>query len=168
MKKKKVITIIIIVLIIISLVSSILILLNNLSKDANKTKELIQEIKSNNQTFEENIVEYNNNRINLSNIIKDTYLEDLKSNYQNIFNELTNTENNLKETEKITNQITKLCKDKSFQETEVNNICTTTKTNYDKLVSVYKDDINKVNNIIKNYNAINNDKLEEYTSSYLK
>lgn len=167
MKKKKIIILITVIIIITLVVGGILLFLNNLSKDANQTKELMQEIKTNYQTFEENITEYNTTRTNLSNIIKDTYLENLATNYQNIINELTNIENNLKESETITNQITNLCQDKLFQETKVNNICTTTKTNYDKLVSVYKDDIIKVNNIIKNYNDTNTGKLTEYTSIYL-
>ena len=151
--------IIIIVTILIILISSISLIISSIIKDKKETTKNIELIKYNSEQLNENVLEYNEIRKELSaklnNFMYDKFIDD-KEKYEEILVKYN------KNIEKIDNNIKNIddrCK-VIYNDKDINNICNNYKINYEKLINLYVSDINIYNQKIVSYNEYKSENIE--------
>ena len=160
MSKKK---IIIISLIVISILGIGLVIFNSVR--VSKNNEIVMnDIREGYNKLEKDIKSYNDVRSNLVNTVNSYYSSEMNEYYDKFVNILNSEKKLLGDIEKKVNKLDKLCLDRLFKKSEVNNMCGKYKVYYETLNNIYINDINDVNNIIVNYNNEYNGELVEFSS----
>lgn len=146
----------------------ITIFFQNVKKDANKNNNTMEEIKTTYQQLETNVSTYNEIRNTLSTHLENYYTENLATDYPKLLDYLTQEENSIIEIKTNIDKIEKNCKDRIFTEKEVNTICTVYPEYYEKVVNIFINDQNQINNIIKIYNETEEQSLEVFQPTQIK
>ena len=144
------------------------IFVQKLFKDREVTNKRIIEIGNLYKNMNQYISEYNSNRSSLKTIIKDVYIDNFNSKYQNVLTLLKKEEESLKNTRHAVLKLDKDCNGRMYSDSYVNQVCISYKSNYEEMVNVFAGDVHYINSMISNYNNHHNEKLEEYSSSDFK
>lgn len=165
MKKKKLIISGIIV-ILIGIISLILVFINNINNDKKITKENINSINESYNNIKEEVVNYNNLRKDITDIINNFYYDTIEKNYLNNLKVLEDYDSVIN---KIINYI-KILDNKCniiYNDYETDNICNNYKIDYETIVNVFINDINSYNKKLDLYNKDNSKNLELFKSKHI-
>ncbi len=157
-KNKKTIIILLIILITIALIS---VITASFLKDKQKLSEDMEIIKNNYQELNENVSSYNTIRTNYNKLSKDFYYETYQEKHENYVKLLTNYNEVIKKIDKNIEEIDSRC-EAIYKDISVNNICSSYKILYEKLINLYIVDLKTYNNKLKGYNENKNDTIEEF------
>ena len=97
------------------------------------------------------------------------YYEDVKKNYDKNIELLKNIENKIKEVETTSKNILYECKNRGFNDNDIDYKCSVIEYNYESLINAYVSLTSKYNEKFMSYNTWVNDKESEltiYTSKY--
>ena len=161
--------IIIIILSIITLLIALIFIvkfINNVNEDKKITKENIEIIKTSYNNFKNEVKNYNTIRNDISEFINNFYYDTIKEKYLENENKLKNYD---EEINKITKEIQKLdtkC-NITYNDIEINNICSNYKTDYEMLINIFINDINTYNNKLSLYNKDEKQELQLFKSNYI-
>lgn len=154
MKKSK--KLIIIISILVLLIGGISLLIVNIMKDKKEITKNIEVIKYNYNELSQNVLEYNGIRRELSeklnNFMYDKFLND-KEEYEEI---LTKYNTNINKIDNNIKNIDDRCKN-IYNDKDINNICKSYKTNYEKIINIYINDLTNYNNKVTSYNEYKNE-----------
>lgn len=162
MKNKIKIRYIIAGILVLVVLIAIIIFIKGIKADTKANQNSMAEIKTSYQLLEDNISTYNETRNTLATSIENYYTENLATDYSKYIAILTQEEDTIKAIKTNIDKLEKNCKDRIFSEKEVNNICSNYKEYYEKVVNIFINDKNQVNNMINIYNETANQPLEEF------
>ena len=149
---------ILIIISIIVVVSFILIIVFKTNQDRKETDNNMQIIKKNYALLSNNVNKYNeirNKYSEMSNVlIMDTY----KEKHEDYITLITEYNDVIKEIDNYINNINLRC-NTIYPDIEINNICSSYKKTYEKLINLYVNDINNYNDFITKYNEYKKEEL---------
>ena len=149
----------------IVLIGGISIFVTNIMDAKKEMEENANYIKENYQNLTKNVESYNQIRTNYTDMSKDFILDTYKDSHQEYLNLLTKYNETIKDIDENIKNISSKC-DLIYDDHEVNKICQSYDTLYEKLVNLYITDISNHNEIIDKYNNYKSDKLEQITMIY--
>lgn len=166
MKKKSIILIGVIVVIIVIITYLIVMFVKNVSNDKKIVEDNTNTINNSYNVIKYQITNYNSLRDKVSSFINDFYYENIEDNYLSNIEALNNYDEIIN---KITNEV-KILDTKCnivYTDKEVNNICNNYKKDYEIIVNVFVNDINKYNSKLNSYNKDLNKAKELFKSKYI-
>ena len=155
-KKRLIISIIIIIIVFLGVFITIDI--NKEKREINNNMELI---KKNYHLLSNSIDKYNEIRNEYTNMSNVLLIDEYKSKHEEFLALLASYDEEIKNIDAYIENISFRC-NQIYIDTEVNNICNSYKSLYDKIINLYIADINNYNNIISKYNEYSDEKLEPH------
>ena len=143
----------------IVLISGISIFVVNIMDAKKEMEKNANYIRENYQDLSKNVESYNQIRTNYTDMSKDFILDTYKDSHQEYLNLLTKYNETIKDIDKNIENISSKC-DLIYDDTEVNKICQSYDTLYEKLINLYVNDLTNHNEIINKYNNYKSDNLE--------
>ena len=164
-KKMNIITLVLVIITIIIIIIGLYI--GNIVHERKTVQKNIELIKYNYNEFTNNILEFNQIRTNLSNKLNNfvytTYIDE-HQNYIELLNKYTD---NIKKIDANVSNITKRC-DFTYNDKNINIICDSYESAYEKMVNLYVSDVINYNNKIKSYNEqyITEEELGQFDAAH--
>ncbi|MBQ9854413.1 MAG: hypothetical protein IJO57_05225 [Bacilli bacterium] len=153
---------VIILFIMLLLVGGVSFFVINLKKEQKELASNMKQIKDSYELLNGNVSSYNSIRseisVKLANFFYDSYKNN-KSSYDDIFIRYNTT---ISEIDKNIANIDKYC-DVLYKDSNVNKICGSYKSLYEKLVNIYVSDLNNYNEKISGYNEYKKDDIPLFT-----
>ena len=156
--KKKVIIIVIIILVILG---GIIYFIGSIKKDQEQVLKNIDKVNTYYDEFSEYASKINEVRHIYSYIISNTFYEELDNSNSEIVSILDEYSGYIKDIKNISNNLDKLCGN-YYNDSSVNQKCTSYNNTMEYLSVYYKNDIDGYNEIVKKYNEISKERIEEY------
>lgn len=153
---------VIILFVILLLIGGVSFFVINLKKEQELLASNMKEIKDSYELLNGNVHSYNSIRdeisVKLSSFFYDSYKKE-KDSYDDIFTRYNAT---ISEIDKNIANIDKYC-DVLYNDSNVNKICDSYKSLYEKLVNIYVSDLNNYNQKISGYNEYKKDNIPLFT-----
>lgn len=156
MKKTVKIVIGIVVLIIIGV---IVLFIVNFKKDQKKNEKSMEIIENNYNDLTLEVKNYNQIRREYIDLFDGLYYDSFSSKKDDALKLMNKYNESIKNIDKYVGKISSRC-DYLYRDKNVNTICNGYGVVYEKLVNLYVGDLTKYNNFVKEYNASQNDNME--------
>ena len=156
--KKKVIIIVIVILVILG---GIIYFIGSIKKDQKQVMENIDKVNTYYEEFSESASKINEVRHRYSDIISNTFYEELDGNNNEVVSILDEYSSYIADIKKSAVELDELCGN-YYSDSIVNQKCVSYKNTMESLSVYYKSAVDGYNEIVKKYNEQNKDKIEEY------
>lgn len=156
--KKKVIIIVIVILIILG---GIIYFIGSIKRDQEQVLKNIDKVSTYYEEFSEYASKINEVRHRYSDIISNTFYEELDNSNSEIVNLLDEYSGYIKYINNIKDNLDELCGN-YYSDSSVNQKCTSYNNTMEYISVYYKNDIDGYNEIVNKYNEISTSKIEEY------
>lgn len=163
-EKKKKIMIVTLVLIALLIVIGVTIFFVNYQKDKKQTKQNGDKVVELYQTFKTDMSDYASLRSTLYETVFQTYLNEMKTNYESHLEKIKAYEDKVKNIEETHKELNKLCQ-VIYLKDEVDHKCEAYRLSYEQMNNYFVKDIARFNENIDKYNEWvqeNDVKLEKY------
>lgn len=156
--KKKVIIIVIVILVILG---GIIYFIGSIKRDQEQVLKNIDKVNTYYEEFSEYASKINEVRHRYSDIISNTFYEELDNSNSEIVNLLDEYSGYIKYINNIKDNLDELCGN-YYSDSSVNQKCVSYNNTMEYISVYYKNDIDGYNEIVNKYNEISTSKIEEY------
>ena len=172
---KKIIAVIILLLGVGSLIAGVTIYVSKIKEEKRNYEELKTSIVNDYEVFKGKIESFSDQRTNIYQTLNSiAYYSDIANKYESLISDYKKYEEIVKEIDVASKGLKTHCQDNSFTEVDIKNKIEAFIINYEQAINYFIQDVNKLNERIKEYNnGIDNltgtstyKKLEEFTTEY--
>lgn len=156
--KKKVVIIIIVILVIFG---GVIYFISSFKKDQNRVLENIDRVNTYYNSFLDNVSKINEVRHKYSNIINDTYYDDLDKNNDNIVIILDEYKGYINDILDVSEKLEELCSN-YYADSSVNQKCLSYNATIESINVYFKSDVDGYNDMVSKYNEKSDNKIEKY------
>lgn len=156
--KKKVVIIIIVILVIFS---GVIYFISSFKKDQNRVLENIDRVNTYYNSFLDNVSKINEVRHKYSNIISNTYVDDLDKNNDDIVIILDEYKDYINNILEVSEKLGKLCSN-YYADSSVNQKCLSYNATIESINVYFKSDVDGYNDMVSKYNEKSGNKIDKY------
>lgn len=156
--KKKVVIIVIIILVILS---GVIYFISSLKKDQKQVLENIDRVNTYYNSFSDNVSKINEVRHKYSDIIINTYYDDLDNNNDDIVIILDEYKGYINDILEVSEKLDELCNN-YYADSSVNQKCLSYNATIESINVYFKSDVDGYNDMVSKYNEKSENKIEKY------